>query len=194
MNAHLAAQHLPHVQRVHARAVKANKPVQQRKTKLLAVMPVHSASSGALVRNGFGGLRLAGWLLLVESVPGLAALVEVQEQGKQAAVTRVSTGELAEQMKKAVNRANRQSGLQLRALRVPAMHLLAVWGHFPKRRSKDFVTPVVENFSGLRLLRSYKSPQAEDIVKQAALAMILSWYDRVERELRQRSQQQQAKK
>jgi hypothetical protein len=186
LRAHLAAEHLPHVQSVHARGTKAKEPSPQRKTELLVALPIYSASCGALARSGFSGLRLSGWLLLVDSAPGVAALVELQEQGKHAAVTRVSTGELAEQMKKAVNRASRYDGMQLRALRVPAMHLLAVWGHFPKRRAKDFVSPVMQNFSGLRLLRSYTAAKAEHIIKQAAWAMILRWYDRVEKELQNR--------
>jgi hypothetical protein len=186
ITAQLAAQHLPHVQRAHARIAKAKGPDRQQKTELLAALPVYAASSGALARNGFGSLHRGGWLLLVHSTSGVAALVELQEQGKHAAVTRVSTGELAEQMKKVVNRVTRQNGLQLRALRVPAMHLLAVWGHRPKRRGKDFVTPVVENFSGLRLLRSYTATKAEHIIKQTAWAMILRWYDRVEKELQDR--------
>jgi hypothetical protein len=186
LSAHLAAEHLPHIQSVHARAAKAKKPIQQRKTELLAALPIHSASCGALVRNGFRGLRFNGWLLLVDAAPEMVALVELQEQGKQAIVTRVSTGELAEQMKKAVNRTSRYNGLQLRALRVPAMHLLAVWGHFPKRHGKDFVAAVMHNFAGLRLSRLYTSLKAEHILKQAALVMILRWYDRVEREMQNR--------
>ena len=124
----------------------------------------------------------------MRSLAGEPFHVELAGSGKQMAVTRVSSGGTAQDLKKALDRAGSQAwgkSEELRVLRVPAMHLSAVWLHHSNRLGADMFIPYTDNFVGLRVGRAYTQPRIERALKQYATHMILRWYEGYEKTITQ---------
>ena len=187
LNAHLAADHFTHPRKLPSRQRRAKSSSRVTpKYEIVAGLPIYSASCGSLARQGLRELQAGGWLLLVKSVQGVSCQVEAQAKAKNKGyvVSRVSTGALANHLENAMESAGisttgrRGSRLEFRALRIPAMHIFAVWIHRPSDPERHVLIPFTPNFAGLRSLRSYKRQQAERLLKKHATAMILRWYER----------------
>lgn len=154
-----------------------------RKHQIVAGLPIYSASLGQLARKGISKARPGGWLLLINSTEGVALQVEAHANGKEFVVIRVSTGALANDLKGALVKAGtiitgRQSPrLQLRALRVSAMHIFCLWIHRFDQSEHDVLIPFTANFVGLRERRPYKRKAAERLLKACATSTIIRWYE-----------------
>lgn len=151
---------------------------------------VYTGSCGAMARGELRDLKRSGMILLVKTSSKLGFHVEVGGADKEGAVNRVSTGAIVQDLEKAIQRARKRSptrvkGSELRILRVPGMHVSAVWVHHPKRRTADVFVPYALNFAGLRSGHTYKRERIESLLKKQATQMILRWYDRYEKSLTQ---------
>ena len=160
----------------------------------MAELSLYSSRCGTLARRGLREVQRLGWVLLLQPRPGLFAQVIVQERDKDYVVTRVSTGASASAIKRAVDRAranpkgNRRTDSELRALMIPALHVMALWAHRRKNPKNDFFIPVTANFAGLRRGRSYNRAKAESLLAKRATEMILNWYERAQNEAEKRRQ------
>jgi len=188
---HLDAGDLPHI-RVVDSAQTRRKNISKASNVFLIEekLPVYTGSCGTMARGGIRDLKQAGMILLLRSSSGLAFHVEMGGPGKQLAVTRVSTGAIAKDLGKAIQRTGkrfttRSRGLELRVFRVAGMHVSAVWVHHPKKQDADAFVPYTPNFAGLRLGQTYKLHRIESLLKKHATHMILRWYDRYEKSLTQ---------
>lgn len=151
-------------------------------------LPVYAGSCRTMARGEIRDLEQAGIILLLRSSSGLVLHVELSGAGKRLKVTRVSTGAIAKDLKRAIQRTSKQftarsKGSELRILRVAGMHVSAVWVHRSKERGGDAFVPYTPNFAGLRLGRTYKLHRIESLLKKHATYMILRWYDRYEKSL-----------
>jgi hypothetical protein len=150
---------------------------------VVAGIPIYTASLSRLASKGIRELQPAGWLLLVHSFQGLTAQLEVQERDKKFVLVRVSVGLAADHLEKAVAKARsfltprRGSRVQLRALRVAAMHIFALWVHHHTNLEQDVFIPFTANFAGLHRRRLYKRKTAERLLTSLATAMIVRWYE-----------------
>jgi hypothetical protein len=187
VDAHLRALHLPHIQKASSIPAATKTARGKARYTLAAKLPVYTASCGSLARHGLIELKKNGWMLLVHSATGLLAHVEVQKKQKGYVVSRVSTGALPEEVSRAVERARKSTErrarvTQLRALSIPAMHILAVWVHQPNAVERDTLIPVTANFAGLSRQREYPRRRVDQLLRKHAMAMILHWYDRLEQQ------------
>jgi hypothetical protein len=188
---HLGTVDLPHIRvvdsaRMRGKSISKTSNVFSIVEKLL----VYAGSCGSVARGGIGDLKQAGMILLVRSSSGLQFHVELGGPGEQLAVTRVSTGAIAKDLEKAIQRTGKQSkargrGSELRVFRVAGMHVSAVWMHRSKKSATDMFVPYTPNFAGLRLGQIYKSRRFDSLLRRHATHMILRWYDRYEKSLTQ---------
>jgi hypothetical protein len=153
-----------------------------------AKLEVYSSTCGSVARTGIEDVKRSGTILLVRSSAGEPFHVELAGSGKQLAVTRVSSGGTAKDLEKALERAGsraRGNGSELRVLRVPAMHLSAVWlHHLNNRFGADAFIPYTHNFVGLRLGELIPS-RDRAVLKQYATHTILRWYEGYEKTITQ---------
>ena len=156
----------------------------------IAKLEVYSSSCGRVARIGIEDLKRSGSLLLVRSSGGEPFHVELAGSGKQPAITRVSSGRTAKDLEKALTRDRfraHDKKSELRVLRVPAMHLSAVWLHHltTSRLLADLFIPYTRNFTGLQVGRTYTRARIERTLKQYATQMILRWYESYEKTVTQ---------
>jgi hypothetical protein len=152
------------------------------------IAPVFISSCGELTRSGLGGAEHAGVILLLKSTQGQSLYVEVEHVAKAPEVIRVSSGSITGDMEKAVNRSImpkdlRRNRSEVRILRVPAMHLSAVWRHIPAKPNASRVVPYTPNFAGVEKGRAYSARRADSILRNSAIQIILRWYERYEKDL-----------
>lgn len=155
-----------------------------------AELQVYTISCGAASRGGIRDYRSAGTVVLLQSASGQDFCVELSTSSKKVAVTRVSTGATARDLRRAVLRAStalphRKFRRELRILRLNAMHLSTIWLHRPKDSNADIFVPYTPAFAGLKLGRTYNLQRFESLLKKCASEMILRWYWRHENELAQ---------
>jgi hypothetical protein len=175
----IGAGDLPHSQRT-------NVAKETDVSVIVEKLPVFSGSCGTMALGEIHDLKQAGMILLVTSSSGQYFHVELSGPGKQPAVTRVSSGAISKDLRRAIQRTatrstTRRNNLELRVLRVAAMHVSAVWVHHPKRPSADVFVPYTPTFAGLRLGYTYKFHRIQSLLKKHATHMILRWYDRYEK-------------
>ena len=187
INAHLGARHFSHIRKVHSASAKTKSGPQASQAPILeANLSVYGSDCGLLARKGLHDVQPLGWVLLLCPRPGLIAQVELQEKNKHPVITRVSTGSSVVRLKKALDRAlaNRRGRVdfELRALRIPALHLFALWTHRRKNSQDDCLVATTSNFAGLLPGRIYRRTKAEALLKKRATEMILRWYERVQKE------------
>lgn len=156
----------------------------------ISKLEVYSSTCGRVARTGIDDLKLSGSLLLVRSSVGELFHVELAGSGKKLAITRVSSGCTAKDLEKALARERfrtRDKKSELRVLRIPGMHLSAVWLHHRKssRLLADLFIPYTRNFTGLRVGRAYTRARIERTLKQCATQMILRWYEGYEKTVTQ---------
>jgi hypothetical protein len=195
---HLQADHLEHIKVAHATASRLQqRRAQPRAHRVFASLKIYSADLTPLARAGLSELQPGGWVLLAETGPGLLAKVEIQEREKDFSVSRVTTGAVAADLDRAVRqarkRASRRRTQELRFLSVPAMHIMAVWSHFPKRPLSDTFTPISLNFAGLRQRRTYSRAATEKGLRRHATDLIVHWYERYQRETKQKTTEEAGK-
>jgi len=150
--------------------------------------PVFTSSCGKLARSGIGNPQQAGLVLLIKSLDGKSLYVEVERPSKGPESIRVSTGSVASDLEKAVNRSkasedSRRKKSEIRILRISAMHLSAVWRHIPAYPESDRIVPYTANFVGVRKGSAYSLRRADSILRNAAIQTILRWYERYQNEL-----------
>ena len=188
---HLATGDLPRIRFVNSAQIRGKKASKASNVfSIIEQLPIYAGSCGSVVRAGIGDLKQAGMILLVRSSSGLPFHVELGGSGEQLAVTRVSTGAIAKDLEKSIQRAGKQprargKGLELRVFRVAGMHVSAVWLHRPKYPGADVFVPYTPNFAGLRIGQTYGLHRIESLLKKQATHMILRWYDRYEKSLTQ---------
>jgi len=147
---------------------------------------VYTASCGAMARGEIQSLKRDGIVVLVTTSSGLAFHVEVGGSDKERSLTRVSSGAIVRDLEKAIRRASKRSSARgsksvLQILRVPSMHVSAVWVHHPKKSIADVFVPYTANFATLRPGRTYKLQRIQFLLKKEAIRMILRWYNRYEK-------------
>jgi hypothetical protein len=188
---HLDTPDLPPIRVLHSVKKQGKKSARPSHVfDIVAKLEVHSGTCGMVARMGIGDLKPAGTILLVRSSSGLPFHVELGGFGNHRAVTRVSSGGTAKDLEKAIRRArampeDRGKRSDLRVLRVPAMHLSAVWVHHPKRPGADTFIPYTTNFAGLGIGRTHSLKRTERLLKQHATQMILRWYEGYEKTIKQ---------
>ena len=152
---------------------------------------IYSASCGSVARDDFGDLNEAGMIVLLKSSSGTTFHVELTGHGEDLAIGRVSSGVIAKELERAIQRASEPStrtrrGPELRVLRVPSMHLSAIWMHRAKKQDSDVFVPYTPNFARLQVGRAYHLNRIRSLLRRRATEMILRWYDRYEKGLTQR--------
>jgi hypothetical protein len=188
---HLGAADLPNIRFVDSAQIRGKKALKASNVfSIVEQLPVYAGSCGTMARGGIRDLKQAGMILLVRASSGLAFHVELGGTDEQLAVTRVSTGAIAKDLERAIQRTGKQltarsRGSALRVFRVAGMHVSAVWVHRPKKPGADVFVPYTPNFAGLRLGQAYKLHRIESLLKKHATHMILRWYDRYEKSLTQ---------
>lgn len=174
----------------------AHSPKAQRKRRsspsnvlyIAAELKVYTSSCGMISRSGIHDCHPAGMVVLLQSASGKDFCVELNASSSERAVSRVSTGATARDLRRATLSARRRlpkrkSRSELRILRVNAMHLSTIWLHHPKNGGADIFVPYTATFAGLKVGRIYKLPQFESLIKKCAVDVILRWYWRYERGL-----------
>lgn len=146
---------------------------------------MYSGSLAVVARSGVGGLAPDGWMLLLRSVLGLPAQVELHRGQGEYKIVRVTTGGLAEELARkagwvATPRDSRRKSKapDLRVLSVPGMHFLALWIHHPGKENLDSFLPVMKNFVGLHRRSKYGQAAVDRALRRGAMELILRWYER----------------
>jgi hypothetical protein len=182
---HLGAPTLPRIRVLDS----ARKPAKRLSAEshileIVAKLEVYSSTTGTVALTGIAGVKRSGTILLVRPSEGEPFHVELARAGKTLTVTRVSSGGTAKDLEKALERAaskTRGKGSEFRVLRVPAMHLSAVWRRYPNKPGADAFIAYTQNFVGLRVGQAYTRQGIERVLKQHATQMILRWYERHEK-------------
>jgi len=167
------------------------KPVQDSNVlKIERKLQVYLASCGSAARNDFSDLKETGMIVFVRSSSGTTLHVELTGHGEDLAVSRVSSGVIVKELERAIQGATERStrrrrGSELRVLRVPSMHVSAIWMHHSKKQDTDVFVPYTPNFARLQAGRAYNLHRIQSLLKRRAIEMILHWYDRYEKRLAQ---------
>lgn len=187
---HLQADHFEHIQAVQGAAPRLKQGrAKSRSHRVIASLKIFSADLASLAHSALTELQPGGWVLLAEASPGLLAKIEMQQRNKEYSIARVSTGAVADDLglavQKAQKRGSQRKTQEIRFLSVPAMHIMAVWSHFPRNPQNDTFTPISLNFAGLRQRRTYSRAAAEKLLRRHAIDLIVHWYERYQREAQQ---------
>jgi hypothetical protein len=149
---------------------------------VLGVFRIFSSGLGPIARSGISELREGGWVLLAVVNPGQLAKIEVQAKGDEYLISRVVTGavvaELNAALEKLKDRRQEREKEELRFLSIPAMHVMALWLHFPDHAQRDLFVPISLNFTGLQQKRTYSRSAIETLLRRHATDLILHWYER----------------
>jgi hypothetical protein len=152
---------------------------------ILGVFRIFSSGLGPIARSGISEVREGGWVLLALVHPGLLAKIEVQLKGDEYLISRVVTGavvvELNAALEKLKDRTQKREKEELRFLSIPAMHIMALWLHFPYHAQRDLFVPISLNFIGLQQRRTYSRSAIETVLRRHATDLILHWYERSQR-------------
>jgi hypothetical protein len=145
-------------------------------------LEAYSVRLNSLVRRGFENCDPLGHVLLVRGSTGVVLQVEVPPKASKSA-PHVTSGPTADAMENALRkvRARRRSAL-CRLLRIPSLHLSAVWVRGTSRGRVDQFVPYTLNFVGARPGLVYMRPRFEKLLRVKANEMILDWYERYEAE------------
>lgn len=187
---HLQADHFEHIQAAQAAASRLEQGrAKPRGHRVIASLQIYNADLAPVAHDGLSKVQPGGWVLLADASPGLLAKIEMQQRNKEYSVARVSTGAVANDLDLAVRKAqkpaSRRKTQELRFLSIPAMHIMAVWSHFPRDPQSDTLTPISLNFAGLRQRRTYSRLAAEKLLRRHAIDLIVHWYERYQREAEQ---------
>jgi hypothetical protein len=147
-----------------------------------AVLPVYVAQLHQLARAGVANLQAEGFLLLVRSPAQEHLLVEVSDPAHVPPPIRVISGATVKALERAlITFAARPSKdhSPLSVLRVPALHLYAIWGDIPANQSAAAFVPLTPNFAGVKPGRRYTLQRFEAQLRTAAMQCILRWYERL---------------
>jgi len=152
---------------------------------------VYSASCGSAAQGDLSNLKEAGMVVLLKSSLGTTFHVELTGHGEDLVISRVSSGVIAKELGRAMERATerwtrKRRGSELRVLRVPSMHVSAIWVHHSKNQDTDVFVPYTPNFARLQVGRTYHLRRIRSLLKRRATEMILRWYDGYEKGLAQR--------
>ena len=124
MKTHLQSDHLKHIQAAKKRLAQPPRgsAKKERTPRPRSIQDLQS-DLAPVARAGLRELRAGGWVLLVQTSPGLLAMVEFQPEKKEFRLVRVTTGAAAEEMsaarKKLLERHPRQQARELRFLTFP---------------------------------------------------------------------------
>jgi hypothetical protein len=56
--------------------------------------------------------------------------------------------------------------------------MTCVWRHDPKNYTKDVVIPILQNFVGLRVGKTYARSRVDALVASESTKSIITWYER----------------
>lgn len=147
----------------------------------VAVLPIYVAQLHQLARTGLANLEPSGFLLLVRSPLEQHLLVEVGKPNRKPPAIRVVSGDSVNSLQRALTTLAalpKQKHSSVRILRVPSLHLYAVWCLTPSAQQKSQCVPFTANFAGLKIGRRYSAGRLEKILQNAAMRIILLWYER----------------
>jgi len=186
--AHIEA-HLPSGQpariSLHAAPIPAGKRDEAKRFVASAVLPVYVAQLNQLARAGVGNLTPSGLLLLLSTPSQQNLLVEVGDSNQAPPVIRVVSGDIVNSLQRALTKVAalpKQKQISLRILRVPSLHLYAVWRHSAAAQQASVCLPFTSNFAGVEVGRRYTLRRFEKKLQAAALQSILRWYERTANE------------
>jgi hypothetical protein len=145
----------------------------------LAAYSLHLSS---LALRGFENCEPTGHVLLVRGGAGSVLQVEVPLKTSKSAphVTSGPTADALENALQKVGAKRRSAPCQL--LRVPSLHLSAVWVRRGSRDRMEQLVPYTMNFAGAKPGSAYTRPRFEKLLRMRANEMILRWYERLEAE------------
>jgi hypothetical protein len=126
-----------------------------------AVLPIYVAQLHQLARAGVANLQPAGFLLLVRSPTQEHLLVEVSDLAQTTPPIRVISGATVKTFERALITSGPRPGQDhssLRVLRVPALHLYAVWRDSPSNQPPAAFIPLTPNVAGVKPGRRYTLP------------------------------------
>jgi len=175
--------HAGHTLLAQAEPQKA-KPQIPNRYKVIENIPAYTVRLGRAARSGLANAERAGTVLLVTWSSGSSALVEINEKKGQAALTRVSSGPIVSKVERALDllRSNSRKNVKrshyLRFVSVAGIHMTSVWRHHPKNSAKDIVIPILQNFVGLRVGKTYARSRVDALVASESTKSIISWYER----------------
>lgn len=146
---------------------------------------VFSVSCSAMARDQWGELKREGMILLVKSSSGAAFQVGLSRKGTDLAISQVSSGSTAKQLERVLRKLVKPTSRgkhypEIRILRVPGMHVSAIWAHNSKQENRDLFVPYTPNFAGLLIGRKYSSRRMHSVLRSYAMKLILKWYSRYE--------------
>jgi hypothetical protein len=177
--AHLASSHPQGI--ALGEASSAHNP-RGRKSRFVAsaIVPVYVAQLHQLARSGVARLQPAGLLLLVRSPALEHLLVEVSDPTQSPAQIRVTSGPTVQTFERALTASTLrpvQKRSSLRVLRVPALHLSALWRDDPSNLLGTTFVPFTANTGGFKPGQRYTLRSFDAKLKHAALQCILRWYE-----------------
>ena len=146
------------------------------------VLPVYVAQLHQLARSGLAHLQPAGFLLLVHSPTQELLMVEVSDLAETTMLIRVISGTTVKALERAlIISATRlsQGYNSQRVLRVPALHLYAIWEVTPSNQLAAAFVPFTTNFAGVKPGRRYTLRRFDAQLKTLAMQYILRWYERL---------------
>jgi hypothetical protein len=160
------------------------KPQILNRYKVVENIPAYTVRLGRAARSGLANAERAGTVLLVTWSSGSSALVEIHEKQGQPALTRVSSGPIVSKVERALDllhshwRRNGKRSQHLRFVSVAGIHMTCVWRHDPKNYTKDVVIPILQNFVGLRVGKTYARSRVDALVASESTKSIITWYER----------------
>ena len=155
---------------------------RQSAQRILAEMTVYSARLGSVAMAGVQDATRTGVIILLDSPPAHTVHIEITDISGSVRVDRVSTGAIAVELEKAISKLRKwkersRQKTQLRIFRVPSMHMSALWLHHQSNLSFDKFVPYTANFAQLGVGRMYSNNRFDLLMKKAATASILRWYE-----------------
>jgi hypothetical protein len=179
--AHLSSSHSAGIS-LDESSVTDNRRAKKNRFVASAVLAVYIAQLHQLARAGVANLEPAGFLLLVHSPAKEHLLVEVSNLAQTTPPIRVISGATVKAFERALITSSARPGQDhssLRVLRVPALHLYAVWRDSRSNQPTAAFMPFTPNFAGVKPGRRYTLRRFEAQLKTAAMQCILRWYERL---------------
>lgn len=180
-----AEAHVPHSMQAKAELVQDRSRAgnfDSGRYRVVESLPTYTLTVSGAARSGIKNPESTGLILLVRWDSGVLGKVEVSKPNGKLRLTRVSSGAMASELEKVIQRirgrSTQPSKAEIRILSLSGIHLLCVWKHWPKNRGRDRLTPVMQNFIGLRRGRVYSLSHVNTVVRRAATDAIISWYER----------------
>lgn len=155
--------------------------------RVVNALPPYTSSIGEVARGGVQQSAQTGVIFVLESASGAAFHLEAEGIGKDARMGRVSSGETAKSLQmaiKGVHKGRKRTRL-LRVFKVSGLHFSAVWAHDPQHKTSDIFAAYAPNFVGIKIGRIYRLHRVEASLSKHATQMILHWYERYEKSLKQ---------